>query len=284
MDVILCRNVLMYFTPAQAGKVIGNLRHALVESGWLVVSPSEASQALFPRFVVVNVPGAVLFKKGEASPQTDPPPAAPTRVPEFIPAADGTWPWTPLDAPATPSGRELPEEAPAVSESPRGPLVLAASLYRDGLYGEAADTLADAIDRGPPDPAAFSLLVRALANQGKLVEALAGCRRWIAADKLDPAGHYLCAVVLLEQGDPEQARRSLQRAVYLAPDFVLAHFVLGNLARARGRSGEADKHFENALRLLARLEPNDLLAESDGLTAGRLAEAIVALTTGEDVS
>lgn len=255
MDVIVCRNVLMYFTPAQAGKVIGNLHHTLVDGGWLVVSPSEASPALFPRFVSVNVPGAVLFRKGEASPER---------------------------GPATPSGRDPPEEPPAVPESPPGPAVSAESLYREGRYAAAADALAGAVDSGPPDPAAFPLLVRALANQGKLAEALAGCRRWIAADKLDPAAHYLCAVVLLEQGDPEQARQSLQRAVYLAPDFVLAHFVLGNLERARGRSDEANRHFENALQLLARLQPDDLLAESDGLTAGRLAEAIVALTTGED--
>jgi len=69
----------------------------------------------------------------------------------------------------------------------------------------------------------FSPVARALADQGKLAEALTWCDRWIAADKLDAAGHYLRAVVLLEQGDPEQARRALQRTVYLHEDFVLAH-------------------------------------------------------------
>ena len=31
--------------------------------------------------------------------------------------------------------------------------------------------------------------------------------------------HYLRAVILLEQGDPEQARASLQRAIYLHPGY-----------------------------------------------------------------
>src|SRR5713101_5391864 len=44
MDVIFCRNVLMYFTPQQARKVVGNLHHTLIDGGWLVVSPSEAFQ------------------------------------------------------------------------------------------------------------------------------------------------------------------------------------------------------------------------------------------------
>ena len=41
MDLIFCRNVLMYFTLAQARKVVGNLRRSLVEDGWLAVSASE---------------------------------------------------------------------------------------------------------------------------------------------------------------------------------------------------------------------------------------------------
>ena len=45
MDVILCRNVLMYFTPEQAGNVIRKLHHCLVDGGWLVVGPNETSSA-----------------------------------------------------------------------------------------------------------------------------------------------------------------------------------------------------------------------------------------------
>lgn len=66
MDVILCRNVLMYFTPEQARKVVRNLRRALVAGGWLIVSPSEASHALFPDFAAVNFPGAVFYRKIDA--------------------------------------------------------------------------------------------------------------------------------------------------------------------------------------------------------------------------
>jgi chemotaxis protein methyltransferase CheR len=115
-----------------------------------------------------------------------------------------------------------------------------------------------------------------LANQGKLAEALTWCDRWIAADRLDAAGYYVRATVLLEHGNAAAARDSLQRAIYLHPDFVLAHFALGNLAR--GHAGEATRHFRNALSLLARHQPDAVLPESDGLTAGRLRETITTLT------
>ena len=82
------------------------------------------------------------------------------------------------------------------------------------------------------------------------------------------------AMILQEMGEREAARNSLHRAVYLQPDFVLAHFALGNLARAEARTTQANKHFANALYLLRGCPPNALLPESDGMTAGRLVEIV----------
>ena len=254
MDLIFCRNVLMYFTPAQTRKAIGKLHHSLREGGWLAVSPCEASQTLFSQFAMRNFPGVVLYQKSER--EAGRAPGFPPAVSPLSnwPIADFGWNAEPAELHALTPPPEPPIQPPAPMEPPTAP--------------------------APASPE-FSTLARALANQGKLAEALTWCDRWIAAEKLNAAGHYLRAVVLLEQGDPEQARRSLQRAIYLHPDFVLAHFALGNLARRGGRNGEADKHFANALHLLARLQPDTLLPESDGLTAARLTETITALTSLE---
>ena len=277
MDVIFCRNVLMYFTPAQTRRVIGKLHHSLIEGGWLTVSPSEASQALFPQFVTRNFPGVTVYQKSDVNVRGG-------RTAAPAPPGDAAEWWVPA--------RELPREAaaatarrlepppvqpqgePAPVDTPPTPQARAVSLYEQGRYGEAADTLLAFCAEHTPDPPAFSLLARALANQGRLADALLWCDRWVAADKMDPAGHYLRAVILLEHGRPDDARRSLQRALYLDPTFVLAHFALGNLARSRGTDDEAERHFANTLPLLARLQPDDLLPESDGLTAGRLTETI----------
>lgn len=67
---------------------------------------------------------------------------------------------------------------------------------------------------------------------------------------------------------------SLRRTLFLDPDFPLAHFALGNIARTQGRRKEAGRHFSNALSLLQRHGDNDLLPHSDGMAAGRLREMI----------
>lgn len=226
MDVILCRNALMYFTPTQASKAIGNFRRSLVPEGWLIVSPVEVSQAMFPGFTAVNFPGAVLYRKGE-------PPAA------ACPAV----------------AHPLPEPPPHFE--PTAPLHAPA----------------------PPAPPNHSTRVRSLANEGRLEKALSACDGWLAANKLDPAAHYLRAIVLQELGERLEARRSLQRTIFLDPAYALAHFALGNLARGDDRRVEAEKHFGNALAALRALPPEAPLPESDGLAAGRLAEIIESLLT-----
>ena len=264
MDVILCRNVLMYFAPTQMKRVIDSLGGCLIEGGWIIVSPSEASSALFSRFETVNLPDAIFFRK---------------------PGRRVVGDWQVAEAPTLRSAAESFRHEPAAVEEPDtlatlqetvesvAPLAAAEALYRDGRYDECASFLI-AAEVQTSGPSSFSLLARALANQGRLDEALQWCERWIATDKMNPAGHYLRAVVLIEQGTEEEARASLQRAIYLDPDFVLAHFTLGSLAKSAGRLEQAEKHFANALMLLRRFDPGALLPESEGLTVGRLTETI----------
>src|SRR5882724_3105902 len=100
MDVIFCRNVLIYFTASHARKLAENLRHALVDGGWLAVSPSECSQALFSRFVAVNFPGSILYRKGSAEERgrsTWPPPSG-TVAECAAPAFDASQPSMPAAA------------------------------------------------------------------------------------------------------------------------------------------------------------------------------------------
>ena len=231
LDLVLCRNVLMYFGAERIRKVVGNLRDALAAGGWLVVAPSEASQDVFAAFATVNLPGAIFYRKRRDMPLHAPVgPAQPASVP--VP-----------DAFAPPS----PAPAPAIARA---------------------------------HPVQLPLLARERANEGRHREALALCDEWIVADKLNAGAHYLRASILAEQGDAAQARSCLSRAIYLESDFVLAHFALGNLARAAGRHAEAARHFTQTQELLARYGAGDVLPESDGLTAAGLAMSLATMHGG----
>src|SRR5262249_8852399 len=63
MDAIFCRNVLMYFSPVQARRVMQQFYHTLVEGGWLFVSPNEISHLPCEGFRLVNFPDLTVYQK-----------------------------------------------------------------------------------------------------------------------------------------------------------------------------------------------------------------------------
>ncbi len=262
MDVILCRNVLIYFTPSQARKLAENLHRALAEGGWLAVSPSECSQALFPQFGAVNFPGSILYRKCNAEERAVPRPEPEASRMMDVGDAASAFAGNPIagsSTPAAPATPLAPEPLQLVPE----PLPLAPQPFQPV--------------RPAPGPREYSLLARASAGRGRHADALGFSEQWIEADKFDPAARYVQAMILQEMGESEAAKNSLHRAIYLQPDFVLAHFALGNAARSEARDGEATRHFANALHALSSWPPDLVLPESDGMTAGRLAAIITTL-------
>jgi chemotaxis protein methyltransferase CheR len=275
MDVILCRNVLMYFSPAQARRVVEKLRNCLALDGWLATSPMDGLPAAAADLQSLTLDGSIFHRRREAVGMAPVRPIHPVAAFQVEPPVFVKPAWEPPVI--------LPEVAPPAA--PKLDTTAAESLYAEGRHAEAARVVLESLENGAiPDAAACSLLARACANQGRLAEAQQWCGRWLKMDKLNASGHYLAAVVAEEMGDEESARRSLCQALYLDPDFALAQFALGNLARRDGNHKEAKRCFGLALRLLRARQPDEVLAESEGMTAGRLQEMVASLMRVEDAA
>jgi chemotaxis protein methyltransferase CheR len=149
-------------------------------------------------------------------------------------------------------------------------------LYANAEYTGAIEILNVLASRPAAEAPVFQLLSRAYANKGRLSEADAWCLRAIAADTMNAASRYLLALIRIEQLRPDDAMSALRKAIYLEPDFVVAHFTLANLYRRRRKHGESERHLRNALRALQGFRPEEELPESEGMTAGNLIEMIEA--------
>ena len=146
-------------------------------------------------------------------------------------------------------------------------------MFEQGNYLDAALKLN--VDSGREAvPESFALMARICANLGQLTEARAWGEKAIASNKLNAGLYYLRAVILQEQNALNESASSLKQALYLDPDFVLAHYALGNLALRQHRPEESTRHFSNVLALLNRYGADDVLPQSDGLAAGRLMEML----------
>jgi chemotaxis protein methyltransferase CheR len=283
MDLILCRNVLIYFEPDRIPELIGKLGRSLSESGWLAVGATETSFVASNELSSRAFPGATLFRK-RARANRVPPAGWPERrespaiatIPKdrITPAA-----FSPPESPQPSATARVATAAPLPD-----PLAEILQLFEQGAYADAAERIETLLGNGVTSPEAVALAIRIHANLGDLDRALQCCQRAIADDALNAGFRYLRATILQEKGDPAAAAADLRRAVFLDPDFAMAHFVLGLLARRQGRAAESLRHLENTLRILRRCPAEERLAWSEGMTAGRLVETITSLLEQEPVS
>ena len=281
LDVILCRNVLMYFSREQAKRVVRKLYDSLVEGGWLIVSMGEASHELFADFEMVHFPNAILYRK-----RSEMRPFATSIADHWQrqKPAEGATASSPSRAPmAVPTPSVMPSATPSIA-----PILPSQNHPRQARQRDAGLHSQEAEARGgqdtpetvapdtvmPDDAAALAQLAYQYADLGQLDAALAWCNRSLALDSLNLRAHYLYAMIQQARGEIEEAIQALQRTIYLHPTFIMAHLGLGTLARQQGKTRQADKHFTNLLTLLQEYQPQELLPESDGLTAGELAEMV----------
>lgn len=277
MDIILCRNVLMYFSAGQARSVVSHFYEFLNRDGWLIVSVTETSANLFSPFQGVSFPEAMLYQKkvggGQRERIQDLPAVTRVTVPQVQPARLTSRPCTPLLATPRAPGLTRPVQA----QEPADGAILrneALDLCTRGRYREAKERGQRVLAAAPGDAEMMALLSRCSANLGNRVEAKEWCEQAILARRTEPAFHYLMSSILQELGEEEEAMRSLQRVLYLDQNTVLAHYDLGNLALRRGDLGEAVRHFGITRKILSSRGEDEEIPDSGGLNTASLAGII----------
>ncbi len=151
----------------------------------------------------------------------------------------------------------------------------ALQLYKSGSISQAEEVLEALIaKKQDSNYPCFLLLAKIFANKNQLDKSEKMCHKAIQSNKTSTEAHYLLASVYMEQGKSKEAVKSLHNTLFLDPDFVMAHFLLGNILKNTGETIQSNKHFGNALKSLAKYDNHEIIVESDGLTAGRLAEII----------
>jgi len=68
LDVVFCRNVLIYFSDAAVQRAVGLFHEALAPGGYLFLGHAESLARVSSRFVPIRFQGAIVYQKPEAPP------------------------------------------------------------------------------------------------------------------------------------------------------------------------------------------------------------------------
>lgn len=266
IDLILCRNVTIYFGEAATRAVTERLYGALAEGGWLVVGHSEASPLAYGQFKACNFPNAVLYQR------CDQPAVRPAELRQLLPAVDVV-PWSaPPPVPVAPPPALVAPPRPAEEGDP---LSRAEELLAFGRSEQARDLLRQVTADRPRYAPAHALLGLAYANLGRWPDAERACRQAIHLDRLALGAYYTLALVLQHQGRLDEAIDAMKKVVYIDRNYVLGHFGLADLYHSKAQLAQAQKALDNARRLLEARGSDEIIPGSGGITTGRLQETIV---------
>lgn len=273
MDLILCRNVLIYFDRDTIARVAKALLATLADDGWLVLGASDPPLGEIVRCEIAQTPGGLAYRQYRASgarslrshvltrgvlhqPAVSPPAPVDILQEQVRPAALRSEP---------PVAKEI--EAVTAHESD------AMDAYRDRDYERAVGIIDELIATRKATVADLVVNVRALANLGRLEEAGHACIAALDQHRESAQLHYMHAILLAEAGSFAEGARAAKRALYLDRNMVVAHLALGAiLARWGGDVAGARRSFATAERLLSVMPPDQKVRDSDGEPAGRLLE------------
>ncbi len=266
MDLVLCRNVLIYFDAETVARVARRLIDSLSDDGWLLLGASDpALSDLVSCDVVVTGAGLAYQRPGRGATS----PLGPLSTAWSGGTAVGLPPLPEpvASAPPAPPPAPLPRaEPPPVAPED------ATRAYAERDYEHAAGVAGRLVQRDGGDPALWIVLVRALANRGDLDGAGRACAAALDRHRTSAELTYLHAVLLAEAGQHADAAAAARRALYLDRGLVVAHLALGGALARLGDTDGGRRAFHNAERLLAAMPPENIVPASDGEPAGRLVE------------
>jgi len=222
-DFVFCRNLLIYFDAATQERAVQVLRRFTRGDGVLFVGPAETSLMTARRLPAVPIARSFAF-----SAQAMPPPAATYSPPKPIVHA-----WTPPRRPvAQPPAARLPLPhaaiAPAIAApEPASPAGSAAAALRK---------------------------IEALADQGRVRDALAQCRAHLDVHGASADALHLMGLLQDAAGDAREAQAAYRKALYLDPTHREALLHLAALIASAGDVEGARRLQARAARQEARRE------------------------------
>lgn len=236
MDVVLCRNVTIYFTRAETEKVINRLHQSISHGGWLIVGHSEPQSGVYDAFKVVNMEGAVFYHKPPIQINQKPAPKL-------------------VNAPVTHKPIIQPPPAPTPAPSARASII------------EAVPVAPIQEDRW--------MMAKTAADREEWDMAMTLLNAMTGADLLRPQVHYLRALVFMHKNRTNLALAALKQAIYCDPNFVLAHYLIGDVYERQKLYRDARRHWKIAQQSLVGKEQSAHIEHGDELTVEMLHSLIV---------
>ena len=256
VDLIICRNVAIYFDEKTTNQIMENFYNCLSDGGWLLMG---ASDPIPPKklFWTRNYSGVFIYQKRSDSYDS-----------------------RQIKRRGKQSGRITVAETSLSTKSKRrrikparvDVLTESRALLEVGQPVLAAEKLEARLKEEPKSVEALFLMAKAAIARGELRQAKKWSLEVINLDKLNVKAYYLLSTIYQGLKDEDKAIDCLKKTVYLDRRFIPGYFSLGCLHKKQKRLLQAEKYFRNVVRLMIGRQKDETVPETNGTTFGKLLE------------
>lgn len=273
-DLILCRNVFIYFTKHHIENALQYFWNLLSPGGYLVLSPTEYLVGIDHPFKLIHYEGGAIFKKTDKDePET---PDYNSRIYESAEFDMDTLDSSEnnnIDYSSQYSAREQSNHIDKINKivtskniSEKQAIEDAKLLLKEGLYRKALDML----DRFDANYEIDMIRTRAefKLQSPDFLDKL--CESLIKKYPREPGGYFYAALNCHQQGKIDEVLNRLKQVIYLDPEFIAAHLQSAIIYNDLGKIEEYRKSIRAAAKALKKLDGNTEVPFSEGRPAGEL--------------
>jgi chemotaxis protein methyltransferase CheR len=288
VDLLLCRNVTIYFNRTTTKALMSRFHTALGDGGYLFLGHSETLWQMSEAFTLVPLGDAFVYRRDDGPQGRATLPDRRTEVgdaPILLPERRGRTERR-RDLPETPSARLQtaptapavpPQRVPRHSEPARQEVTRTAS-HRPADRRSAPRSAAAATATGANAQELVAAAREALA-QGRYSDAVGAAGRAAKADPMLVDPHLIGGEALVNLGRDADAIRELRQAVYLQPDSASALLLLAGALDRQGEPAAAGRAYRAAAATVGDLPAEEVSAFFGGRSAAELVALCLRLAT-----
>ncbi len=249
IDIIFCRNVMIYFDTSSIQNIIKRFEQSLSNPGYLFIGHSESLHGLSHDLHLCHDQEGIFY-------QNTAPHSAPGR--ELVQQRIHQRPKRHLVA--------IPAK-PLQSESPR-PLAQQLqdinSAYHQKDYPRALRLSQQTRQDYPDVCEPLYYMAQIYLNQRDFDLTSQSLHQLLKQYPMYAPGYYLKGILALEQRDLEQAKTYLKKAVYIQHEFPMAYFSLGLVYSQNNEADAAIRAYRNTLKILMQQDDFEREVEHSG--------------------
>ncbi len=265
LDVIFCRNVIIYFDQPTIVGVMERFYESLRPGGWMFLGYSESLFKISTRFEMVEVGGTFAYQRplgtnrkppapvtSVVRPSAPPPPPQPQRSPTDVESVLRNLKRQAAIVPPPPPRPSAPPQPlvrpqPPPRKTPVERLAEVVEAIEKGDFPKALRTVRALADEEPDDLAARLTLGNVHALMGNLDEAREAYQYALSREALCVEARLYTALAEMQGGELEPAKLELTRALFLEPTLAVGHYLLGQVNERRGDNEGALRAYRNAI-------------------------------------